>query len=130
TFVIMYKLKTVLYFCVVLSFPAAASDVSDSLQAVLQQNIPDTSRVSTLNMLARHYRNVDTKLALKYATQSLALAKKTHSVKGVANASDILGVVYMNQADYQNALYYFLTAMRLNESRNDMKAYAATCNNI
>src|SRR6478609_3136123 len=126
----MYKLRFVLCFCMLLSLSAGASGVADSLQSVLKQNIADTSRVNTLNLLAKHYRNIDTKLAQDFATQGLALAKKTNYIKGVAASSDILGVVYMNKADYQNALYYFLTALRLNENRNDQKAYAATSNNI
>jgi sensor histidine kinase YesM len=114
----------------IISFKAQATWVTDSLEAVLKQNLNDTSRVVTLNMLAKQYRNIDTKLAQQYATEALALSKKANFLKGVATASDVLGVVYMNQADYQNALYYFLTAIKLNESRGDVKALAASCNNI
>jgi sensor histidine kinase YesM len=126
----MSKLRLLLSFCMIFSVTAHANGVSDSLQQLLTQPIADTSRVITLNLLAKHYRNIDTKLAHDYATQALILAKQANFLKGVATASDVLGVVYMNKADYQNALYYFLTAMRLNESRKDMKAYASTCNNI
>jgi sensor histidine kinase YesM len=126
----MYYTRWAVFFILIFSYSAKASNTLDSLQIVLTQVLPDTSRVNTLNSLAKNYRNVDTKKAQGYAMEALALSKKISYLKGVAASSDMLGVIYMNNADYQNALFYCLTAMRLNESRNDKKAYAATCNNL
>ncbi len=110
---------------------AAHANVIDSLHTVLaRRNIYDTTRVVTLVQLAKNYRNIDTKLAEQYGFEGLKLAQKLNFANGVASASDVLGVVFVNKADYRNALYYLLTALQLNENSANERAYAGTCNNL
>lgn len=102
----------------------------DSLQKMLQTSLPDTSKVNTLNLLARYLRNSDAATALQYAKDAYALGFKNNYTKGVATAADISGVIYLGLGDSRKALYNHLLALNLFEQINNRRGIAFAYNNI
>ncbi|MES2688944.1 MAG: tetratricopeptide repeat protein [Bacteroidota bacterium] len=117
-------------FFIVPFLAVAQSHEIDSLNKVLTTTLPDTSRVNTMNVLARHLRNTQATAALQLAKEAYALAVKNHYTKGVATASDISGVIYLNLGDSRKALYSHLIALNLFEQIDNKRGIAFTYNNI
>lgn len=128
------KLRHIICLLLLLPFFAQAktdpAHIIDSLLQELDKPVHDTTRVNTLNTLAKHLRNVNTSDAMRYATEALTLSERTDYQKGKATAADVLGVIYLNIAEYQTALYHLFTALRINEALHFEKGVAGTCNNI
>lgn len=122
------------FFFVVFIIPFLAIGQSrevDSLRKVLEKTtLPDTSRVNTMNLLARHLRNTQSMASLQLAKEAYALAVKNNYTKGVATASDISGVIYLSLGDSKKALYNHLIALNLFEQIGNKRGIAFTYNNI
>jgi tetratricopeptide (TPR) repeat protein len=110
------NLKTIL-FCVFLLFSLAAytqNNTIDSLQKILQTQKEDTNKVNTLNELSKiliQKRNYDN--ALQYANNAISLARKTNFKKGEGMGYSLLGISYLYQGNYQDALKNSLIALRI-----------------
>lgn len=103
----------------------------DSLQKHLKTNPSDTSKVSTLNLLAKQFIGIgDFDQAKSIAQQAKALAEKSISPKGLANAINTIGVVEMNQGDFDKAMDNYKTALEIREKINDKQGIASSYNNI
>ncbi|MCH8319174.1 MAG: tetratricopeptide repeat protein, partial [Bacteroidetes bacterium] len=113
----------------------------DSLQNLLETAKADTNKVKILNELCWEYKNSIPDKALKYGKQALQLAQillensissKTviHCKKAKAISLNHIGVVYDYQGNYENALSYYLKALKINEELNDRKSIATGLNNV
>lgn len=122
---------TFILFLIVPVLATAQSKEIDSLRKVLEMpSLSDTSKVNTLNLLARHLRNTQVMVSLQLAKEAYALAVKNNYTKGVATASDISGVIYLNLGDSKKALYHHLIALNLFEQIDYKRGIAFTYNNM
>lgn len=100
----------------------------DSLKRVLSTNLPDTSRIWTLDNLGRNIVNTDTTLAL--AEQAIALSGKLGFKKGEAEAYTNVGYWFTQKGNYPRALENYLKAIQLAESVNFEAGMKRSYNNV
>ena len=98
----------------------------DSLKLVLGVTKEDTSKINILNQLASDFFYIvgDSKSALSYAEDALALAEKNHFKKGIRNAYDNMGDANFLQNNYAEARRFYKLTLTISEEMNDKKGMA------
>jgi tetratricopeptide (TPR) repeat protein len=124
------------FFCIN-SMGFSQQAVKDSLETVLKTTGEDTTRVNTLNSIARISIHDDLKKAKDYADKAAALAKKLNSaddrkpaLKGLANAYHVLGIVAFYEDNYPEALANYSESLSIRQQIGDKKGIAASSNNM
>jgi tetratricopeptide (TPR) repeat protein len=107
-----------------------AQEKGDSLLNVLANQAEDTNKVNTLNALAWEYYSTNSNLSLNYAEQAFALGKKKNFKRGMASASNSIGIAYYFKGDYPEALKNYIRASELFDEGKDKKKVSAISNNI
>lgn len=103
----------------------------DSLLTQLPQAGEDTNKVKLLTDLSFTYNSIDPDEGLKFGKQGLELAGKLKWKKGMAHANRTIGVNYAyGKSDYQRALEYYLTGLKLFEEVGDKGGTARILSNI
>jgi serine phosphatase RsbU (regulator of sigma subunit) len=141
-------MKKVMFLCVVIVFifcssnsNAQTSAIIDSLLRVLHSSKEDTSHVNVLNQIAQQYLSTsNNELALKYSLQAQQLAESAKRLndgnkevilrKGLAQAYNDIGRVYMNLGDFVKSLDYFNMSLKIRNELGDEKGIANSYNNI
>jgi serine phosphatase RsbU (regulator of sigma subunit) len=103
----------------------------DSLKLALKNCKEDTNKINTLNRLGKqlYILNIyDT--SESYAKQALELSEKIKFIKGQATAYNILGNIYVDQANYPEALKYHQASLDIRLKLGDKKGIGASYNNI
>ncbi|WP_295769492.1 tetratricopeptide repeat-containing sensor histidine kinase [uncultured Mucilaginibacter sp.] len=90
----------------------------DSLQKVLSQTMPDSSRLSLLQQLTEAYSGVDPHKKFYYANIYQNLAAKLGNKQAYADAYVHMGISYGIQSKLDSALYYFDVAYNQSKSIN------------
>ena len=90
----------------------------DSLNKILEQNIHDTLRVSTLLKLSDLYENYYSK-AIVYAKQALSLSKKIKYRRGREKAQIQVAVTYLQHDKYDKSLEAYLNHIKYLQSKGD-----------
>ena len=123
-------LKRVLYIlCILFSIGGMAQNKQiDSLVVVLKIVKEDTNKVNILYQLSDE--SMDDKDVLHYAEESLELAEKLNYKKGIANASNNIGYVFMNKGDLANALEWYYKSLIIQKEIGDKLGIATSHNNI
>lgn len=102
----------------------------DSLEHVIAQGIPDTTRIKAFIALGDLYAFKDFNQSLKYATSAIELSEKEKNYKLKRNAAQKLAVIYYYRGDYANALKYESVGLQGAISAKDSVAIAGSHNNI
>ncbi|GAB5466682.1 MAG: hypothetical protein Kapaf2KO_21180 [Candidatus Kapaibacteriales bacterium] len=102
----------------------------DSLEAELPKAKADTNDVNLLNRLCYSYNSINPEKGIEFGEKGLALAKEIDWKKGEATSYNNLGVNYMNQSDYPQALEYYGRALKINEYLGDKKEIATNLGNM
>src|ERR1035437_38395 len=108
----------------------------DSLLILLKTDKEDTNKINHLNKLCSEYRKAGSYInGLNYGKEALALAQKQVPVtfgvkKSIAQANNLIGIIYFNQGNYPEALKSYLIALKIKEEVGDKKGIAASYNNI
>mgnify|MGYP001792600761 CR=1 FL=1 len=103
----------------------------DSLQKYLATNPIDTSKASTLTLIAKQYIALgDFDKAIASAEQAKILAQKTDFQRCLGNAINTVGVAQMNMGDYDKAMANYKAALIIREKINDQIGIAASNNNM
>lgn len=89
---------------------AKAETELDSLESILPF-ANDIQRAELLNGIAILVRSTDSTKAGNYAKQALALSSKIDFCKGVASANVVIGLLYLDRAQYALAKQYFLKGL-------------------
>lgn len=111
-------------------------NMEDSLLSVIKHARQDTNKVNALNALARHSLNKSLDEAQQYAERALSLAKtlsadsSVASLKGLANAYHVLGVVAFYEDDFLKALDHYSASLAIRLKINDRQGMAASYNNM
>jgi tetratricopeptide (TPR) repeat protein len=103
----------------------------DSLQNILKTSKEDTIKVNTLNLLGKELTaSADYKKAMDYYNQGKQLAEKLVYKKGIAISYNNIGIIYMNQGNYPEALKNQVASLKIKEEIKDKRAIAGSYNNI
>ncbi|MEP7171192.1 MAG: tetratricopeptide repeat protein, partial [Bacteroidota bacterium] len=94
-------------------------------------NEGDTAKVNILNDLSgKFWQTGDYTRARQYADDALAISKKIAFKKGIANAYNIIGIIYQDQGNYPDALKNYFASLKMREEIGDKKGIAFSYNNI
>lgn len=89
-----------------------SQDFSDSLKLLLKTT-EDTNKINILNKLGNYYSERDEKQSNKYSMQAILLSEKLNFQKGKALAYNNIGIVCDIRGDYDSALYFYNSALKI-----------------
>jgi signal transduction histidine kinase len=118
----------ILFFILVLNI-AKAQNV-DSLEAVLNKSLPDSSRITSLLELGRHYEYVDVIKSRKYKEEALKIAEENSLQNLMADAYIGMGAVYRVSGDYHSALRQDTRAFEISVMLQDTGRISTSANNV
>ncbi len=101
----------------------------DTLERQLQ-TAKDTSRVKILCDLCWEYRFVSANKALEYGNEALALAQEIKYTKGIAQSYNDMGIIFIDQGNYQKAIEWFNKSLAIRTELLDSAGMAALYNKI
>ena len=104
-----------LFNCSVTSPSYAEHATLDSLTNRLHENLHDTDRAKTLNMLAWELKYTNTDTAIILSSEALSIAEAYELHVEIANSFNKLGSFNYLKSDYSKALGYFLKALNMYE---------------
>ncbi len=107
-----------------------AGTKSDSLELVLQGDIPDSTRIDVYNTLSFELKNSDPRKAVAYALDAIELSEKNGNPKEIARSQHTAGTIYYIQANYAEALKHYLEALKYREQTKDSVNMAKVYNNV
>jgi len=88
------------------------------------------AKIEILYKLSKAYLTKSTKKSIKYGKSAYKLAKKSKNKNLEANALNMIGTAYFNQANYRFAVYYYEKEAELRKSLNQKIPRAKTLYNI
>jgi serine phosphatase RsbU (regulator of sigma subunit) len=107
-----------------------SADTKDSL-FVLLKDIPDTSeKIHSLNKWAFDYRITNPELSINLLKNAIKLSNQSKDTTGLARSYHSLGTIYYFQANYPDALDYFLKSLKIREFIKDSINIAKGYNNV
>jgi class 3 adenylate cyclase/uncharacterized protein HemY len=113
------KIVTAFCFTCFFTFSLAAHNTIDSLRQRLKHSQPDTAKVSLLIELGKQYsRSNKTDSAVYFTEQALKLSTTVNSIKGQAQAQQVLGYIYLRNSDGNSALNHLNNALALWQQSN------------
>ncbi|MEI7524652.1 MAG: sensor histidine kinase [Mariniphaga sp.] len=125
------KIYVVFIFLFILIFKdsIAADGTREHLQQI-QFAKPDSNKVILLSNLCWEYRTVSSDSAFLFGTAALQLARNIGYPKGIAQAYNDLGILYIDKSDYKKAAGYLKEAMKIREKMNDLQGMASLFNKL
>jgi class 3 adenylate cyclase/Tfp pilus assembly protein PilF len=117
--------------CAIITTPGFTQDTQvDSLLAILEISVDDTSKVNTLNDLCSEiYRN-EPEEAVKYGNMAKDLSEKLDFQKGLARALNYIGLGYYMQGNYVEASINWAESLLIYESIQDQIGSTAMLSNL
>jgi two-component system NarL family sensor kinase len=86
----------------------------EDIHRILKAN-PDTNKVKSLSDLCWDYRFVSADSALNFGEQALQLAQKLNYSKGIAQAYNDIGIIYIDKAQYLRATKLLNEALKIRD---------------
>src|SRR5687767_12832581 len=99
-----------LHYCPALS---AQSKKVDSLMTELENAKIDSVKLKVLLKLSFELRANNSEKSLKYAQQSLTLARTTGRIRDEARAYNNIGLAFFYKSQYDSALHYYRQTLNL-----------------
>jgi signal transduction histidine kinase len=96
---------------------------------ILKAN-PDTSKVKLLSDLCWDYRFVSADSALNFGEQALILARKLNYAKGIAQACNDMGIIFIDKAQYLRATKLLDESLKIRTRLNDSAGIASIYNKL
>src|SRR5688572_27788375 len=126
------RLKHILLFsalslCLIESY---AQRKIDSLQAVLQTQIPDSSRIKALVDLANLFEYVDVAKSRAYSEEAITLAEHTNLPRLKSIAYKSMASIYRVSGDYSSALRLDNMSLESSLISSDSAMIATAYNNV
>lgn len=106
-----------------------AISLTDSLKQLLT-SAHDTVKVKLLSDLCWEYRFISADTALLFGNSALGLAQELSYPKGIAQAYNDMGIIYIDRSRYSKAIEYFQKAMNIRHKLNDKAGIASLYNKI
>ncbi|MCS6821122.1 MAG: tetratricopeptide repeat protein [Microscillaceae bacterium] len=102
----------------------------NELQAILQADTTDITKVEALLDLFEEYINLEAYKAKEYADNALIIADRANYKEGIANAYEKISVFYLNQGNYNVSLEYLQKSLQVHESSKNLKGIANIWNKL
>ena len=112
------------------AYPVLGQAPIDSLETLLKQNIPDSSRISTLISLSREYQYTNINRSRELGENALRIAEKKNIKKQKVRAYRNLGGLYAISGDYSSALRYDNLALQSSMEHGDSANLSKDYNNV
>jgi two-component system LytT family sensor kinase len=106
------------------------SDKIDSLESSLLHEKNDSVKAESLIKLATIYSRNNIDKSLLKITEANSIINNLNIKSLKPNLYFIFGNIYLNKADYQKSLFYYLQALRLFEKKQNFEYVARSLNNI
>lgn len=104
---------------------------TDSLLQRIRTDKEDTNKVKDLYRLCNQYRLTgDYETGLKYGEQALALAKNLNFKNGIASSYNNMGIIYMYQNNFSDAMQCYQTALEVYKENNNLPGATNTYGNM
>ena len=111
-------------------YAQSADQLIDSLENLLSEDIPDTTRVNVLVDLSEVYTFIDFQKGLQYSQEAYELTNKLNSNALKYRAAQKLASNYSFEGDYTSALKYETITLQLALVMNDSSNIGQSHNNI
>ncbi len=115
---------------ILISFSGNANNIIDSLYQELEKPHHDTTRVSTLNLLAKELRTTDIQKAVDYAKKAYSISLQNSFTYGAGSSADLIGTLYLSLGAYKQALRYHFIAIGLFERIDNKRGLSFAYNNL
>lgn len=122
------KYKFLLFFVFALS--SVTAQQVDSLEALLEKPLPDSTRIQTLLDLGRRYEYIDVEKSKKLITEAQQLAEKKGLPKEKADSHIGMAAVYRVSGDYHSALKEDTRGLESSYLLNDTTRIGIATNNV
>ncbi|WP_017731759.1 tetratricopeptide repeat protein [Nafulsella turpanensis] len=109
---------------------AGSSTGTDSLQNLLQNELPDTLRLQVLNELAFQTSTSDLSSSLTYAEEGLLLAESLKDRRQKRQILHLMGIAHHRLGNYDQTLSYFRQVLRMFEEDENLSGIGAMYNNL
>ena len=113
----------------VIALFASNSDI-DSLIKVLNKTNVDTVKLRLMNELAVEYYYINPDSSLYYSLQVVEKGTLLNTDRGRTSSINRIGLLYLDQANYEEANKYFFQALAIAEEKNNYLEIAYLYNNI
>jgi len=102
----------------------------DSLFQELDKAKIDTSKANILLSLSENFQRLDIDSSMIFARQAYEISKQTKFLKGLANSSHCIGMVFVFKGEYDSCLTYWNKCLDIRLKINDLKGISGSYNNI
>ncbi|MEX2235560.1 MAG: tetratricopeptide repeat-containing sensor histidine kinase [Cyclobacteriaceae bacterium] len=107
-----------------------AQGTIDSLESALNNNLPDSNRISVLISLSREYQYTNINRSREHAENALKLAEGNNFRKQKIRAYQNIGLLYAISGDYSTALRYDNLALQNSIQNSDSVNLSIDYNNV
>lgn len=104
-------------------------NIIDSLFNELEK-ADDKLKIEILNTISINYLDYSLDSSLYFANEALNLAHIVQDKKGISDAYNGIGNVYLDKRDYNTALEFYFKCLDVRTEINDLKAISKVCNDI
>jgi len=105
----------------------AQNGYADSLERVLKTNKNEIDKINTLILLSENSKETgDISKAKTYAYEGLSLSQKVNYENGIAETSNIIGLIFRDKGNYPEALNYHQDALNIFQKKDDEEGIALT----
>ena len=101
----------------------------DSMLAIVN-TLPDTGKMKVYYFLGADYINISVDSAQMYLGQAISLAKEHKNQKVEAQCYSLFGVAEKNMGNYEKAIGYDLSSLKIHEAAGDEKEIAICYNDL
>jgi len=108
----------------------SANNNLDSLYNALKTTKVDTTRLRILNDIAKEYYYINPDSSLYYSFKVIEKGAIINTDRGLTSSMNRIGLIYLDRAEYKDAIDYFLKALTIAEEKNNFLEMAYLYNNI
>jgi signal transduction histidine kinase/tetratricopeptide (TPR) repeat protein len=124
------RIYTVLLAYILCSTAFSQSREIDSLKQVLNSNVPDTIKLSTLSELSWVTGEKDINLSKEYAYKELHLAQKIADKKWISQGHNDIGIVFYHLGNLDSALFHYNKSYDIRKTLKDKALIASVLSKI
>jgi len=101
-----------------------------TIEKRIEQSTNENEKADLYRELSFEYLNFDSRKALQYAKQSLAISQKVAYSHGETEGLNVIAIIEKNSGNYVQSLNLLRTALKLSEKSNDTSSLARSYLNI
>ncbi|HEY2580833.1 MAG TPA: tetratricopeptide repeat protein, partial [Mucilaginibacter sp.] len=126
----MKKLTATLILITLILNGYAQKNVTDSLKKLLNNAMPDTTRVVLLKNLGNGYSHSKPDTAMIYYQKGLELSRRIYFMNGQGMCLNNLGNMFWQKGNYPKALNLYFESLKIAERTNDRLSMSKAWSNI